>query len=170
MKYKVGDKILVEAEVIEIDHSDEEFPINVVYENGSESWVLPELIHGATKFVKTYEQGLQDAWELLDRLEHAVSVKVMDDVFGYSEIGDILDNYTPQEALAKLKAYEEAQTIKVGDLVEYEECPYLITYTYGNVLRGMSKDGIGIVFHTNDDVKKTGKHIDIAGLLEQIRG
>lgn len=176
MKYKVGDTVLMQAQIVAIDEADKEFPVEVLHPSGNKEWVYIDEIFELPKPEKTYEQGLEDAWELLDRLEHAVSVKVMDDVFGYSEIGDILDNYTPQEALAKLKAYEEESEIKVGDVVSNGTHVLLCVkedYGYG-YFYFLDKDG-SYIFLTKENLKKskltkTGKHIDIESLLEQIKG
>ena len=171
MKYKVGDTVLVQAEVVAVnDDPTDKWPLKVRFSDDETNWFSESDLFKLPKPDKTYEQGLQDAWELARKLFAQINLADLQKMFGDSDEGVIIMSFDVQEVLAKLKAYEEAQEIKVGDVVEYEEYPYLITYTYGNVLRGMSKDGIGIVLHTNDDVKKTGKHIDIAGFLEQIKG
>ena len=124
-----------------------------------------------------YEQGLNDGrnevWEFLDRIEHAIKSSVLIEVFGYSNIGDILDHFKPQEALAKLKAYEEAQNkIEIGDVVKSTlyvdiNCGIVANIT-DNKADLVHKDG---KFSVNVPLKflvKTGKHLDLASILEQI--
>ena len=69
---------------------------------------------------KAYNKGLEDAWELAKKLwlptgygglEHTEVMKVFE-----CDYCLIAKNYTPQEALAKIEAYEkEQEEIKVGD-------------------------------------------------------
>ena len=89
-----------------------------------------------------------------------------------------LKNFTPKEALSKIQAYEKEQAeIKVGDVVRFKKnpsCEVLITA----VSRGLN----GVHLQTGefgrkgevhsdickDYIEKTGKHIDIESLFEQI--
>ena len=125
---------------------------------------------------KTYEKGLQDAWELAIKLwlpsnYGGMDVDTVARIFG-CDYCDISKKFTPQEALAKLKAYEEKQNeIKVGDVVyndsSLEECT--ITHIDGNLIFGLYGDGSCGKVNRND-LKKTGRHIEIESLLGQIRG
>lgn len=65
---------------------------------------------------KTYEEGLQDAWELAKKID-LFDTEERTKIFGYITSEYIKEHYTVQEALAKLKAYEEEKEIKVGDVV-----------------------------------------------------
>lgn len=126
---------------------------------------------------KAYDKGLQDAWELAGRCISFNSdgrLKIFDTDNPYC----ILREQTYKEALAKLEAYEKEQAeIKVGDVVRFKKhpsCEILITA----VSRGLN----GVHLQTDefgrkgevhsdickDDIEKTGKHIDIESLLEQI--
>ena len=113
--------------------------------------------------------GLNDAWELV---KNCWNMSVLDtrEIFGYEYVKGILDNFTPQEALAKLKAYEEAQKIQVGDVLEYEDGDVLsvVLKVWGeqNLYMLFSDGSAGV--HPREGYKKTGKHIDIQSILEQI--
>lgn len=124
-----------------------------------------------------YNKGLNDGrnevWELLDRIEHAIKSSVLIEVFGYSNIGDILDHFTPQEALAKLKEYEEAQNkVKVGDVVKTKGCEreYVVmatseeTFSKQHFLR-CTEPPYYVLYGSDEELEKTGRHINI---LEQI--
>ena len=119
-------------------------------------------------YVEGLEHGRNDAWEFMKKLWDMKLIG-RDEVFGYSAIGEILDHYTPQEAIAKLKAYEEAQNeIKVGDVVYHD--------TYGNgVMTREDEDYYNVLLENGDamciekeSVTKTGKHLEIKAILEQI--
>ena len=124
-----------------------------------------------------YEKGLQDAWELAGRCISFNSdgrLKIFDTDNPYC----ILREQSYEEALARLEAYEKEQAeIKVGDVVRFKKqpsCEVLITA----VSRGLN----GVHLQTGefgkkgevhsdickDYIEKTGKHINIESLLEQI--
>ena len=76
---------------------------------------------------KAYNRGLNDAWEVIKNITKddsvgGYSIKMMQELFGRTCVYDITHNYTPAEALAKIKAYEDKQKqdteIKVGDEVK----------------------------------------------------
>lgn len=103
-----------------------------------------------------YNKGLNDAWEL--------AKEMIANLDGY----EILSSYTPQEAIAKLKAYEEAQDeIKVGDVVTYSGEKCLVLDLKGDKVVVLTGDCCVLEWH-KCDVEKTGKHIELDGLLEQI--
>ena len=129
-----------------------------------------------------YNKGLNDAWELVKRIigivdkenHELIPARELTKIYGSNDLLDIFA-FTPQEALAKLKAYEEEQEIKVGDVVEFCESgeKYLIIseeddrdYNFGVInLQSMKIDRICT---TTFAFKKTGKHLDISSILEQI--
>ena len=129
---------------------------------------------------EAYEQGLNDAWELalkFSKMDDSEREKIFDcsnDTFFFDK-----EWMTPQEALAKLKASEEAQEqarfeeemkrIKVGSVVIWSGVKAVV----------MDEDGVGNValFTENGciedwidlkNVTNTGKHIDIQQLLDSI--
>lgn len=181
MKYKVGDKVLMEMVVDEIRNNDYA-PIWVSLEREDTTdgmWLKEEQIDkyaykGASK---TYEDGLADAWELARKIENKLDIPTAREIFDAYRIADILDNFTPQEALAKIEAYEESKAIKVGDEIaivghaikgyvieksqECEDC-YVVLITNYKDLR--------TAIYNKTVIKKTGRHIDIQHILEQIRG
>ena len=117
-----------------------------------------------------YEKGLNDAWELARKID-LFDEKERAKIFGYLTSEYIKERYTVQEALAKLEAYEKE--IKVGDVVisDAGHKALVVGFDKGN------KDGIFVM--RNDGVTglrvkqsytKTGKHIEIQKILEQIGG
>jgi hypothetical protein len=125
---------------------------------------------------KAYNTGLNDAWELAKKIcvgkyddYHSFSPKELVSVFDTTDLLHIF-NLTPQEALAKLKAYEEAQ-IEVGDVVKYGNTEYVVCSIFEDFSAhkpnycGVDRKGRWL---GENNVTKTGKHIDISSILEQI--
>lgn len=122
-----------------------------------------------------YEQGLNDAWELAKRVVRSpkfvenAQIFLNKNIVGIERESLLIQFFelTPQEALEKLKAYEEAQ-IEVGDVVKDsfgEE--FIITGIENDTVRTLARNGSGSTcFRTK--FTKTGKHIDIQSILEQI--
>lgn len=132
-------------------------------------------------YIRAYDKGLQDAWKIVPKI-FGMTYQERNEFLGTNDsnndIGSIIAKFTPQEALAKLEAYEKEQAeIKVGDVVRFKKhpsCEVLITA----VSRGLN----GVHLQTGefgrkgevhsdickDYIEKTGKHINIESLFEQI--
>lgn len=171
MKYKVGDTVYLKGIVDEIDE-DDSLDIHVDFGKGSSEWFNHNAIRTSDLLDKTYEQGLQDAWELAKKV-WTNDDRENQEMFGTLVVKDIF-SFAPQEALAKLKAYEEEKEIKVGDVVkvENEKVLFVVLAIYGNDVWSykIGDNRLPLQSLTMDMITKTGKHIDIAGLLEQIKG
>lgn len=175
-KYKVGDKVLLEAEVLNVNSdSNVIFPYYLGLKNDAS-------YHCAEKDIecisKTYEDGLNDAWELARKIcgdgsnEGNYDAKTVCEIFGgYTFAGLVLDTFTYQQALAKVAAHEENRAIKVGDVVEHFGKPVVVTRVSecGTVVDGFGMGGFAKSYRVCE-CTKTGRHIDIEHLLEQVRG
>ena len=122
-----------------------------------------------------YRRGLNDAWECARKLFSTMADSDIEKAFPteWNNGGfNALINLQPQEAIAKLKAYEEKQKaeIKVGDMVigtagsngivtnsdsEYEVYVMWSDGSCGDIERKL--------------LTKTGRHFDIASILEDLR-
>lgn len=169
--YKLGDEVLVKAKIIGIDEFPTDgLPYEVETEHHFDGWVSEnEIINGIDG--KTYIQGLSDAWELARKIlmkEYGYTAQQIYDIFG-DGAHQTIRNLTPQEALAKIEAYEGEQEIKVGDVVKRAEngCNGVVTSIHTHESYVMWEDGSTCLWKTKH-LKKTGKHIDIEGLLRQI--
>lgn len=131
-----------------------------------------------------YNRGLNDAWELAKKIvltegDGGIGETKLKELFDYSSIKRasywIFKEYAPQEALAKLEAYEKSkkeveEKFKVGDIVTFEDG------TKGMVMDIDAVDNFAIFTDNGcieawigqERVTKTGKHIDISALLEEI--
>ena len=194
-KYKVGDKFVVEIKEVlndELPYDTE----NLYRIDGFKTLVFDdygldklqkydkyaenlERNHEVLKiFEEKYNKGLNDAWELARKLvlsvsDGGISIKDFEIIFGAGlDYKDILKIMTPQEALAKIEAYEKSQQIQVGDVVvNINQVKLLVTATLDNGhFEGINEYGSAYTFRADDSWKKTGRHIDIEHLLEQIRG
>lgn len=116
-----------------------------------------------------YRKGKKDAWELANKI-YTMSDKEFDDVFGYVHKEDIFCYLNYDEALEKMKAYEEAQ-IEVGDIVDvYGDIGVVSSLgTDKDRYHVLFNDGITNIYGKTIPIKKTGKHIDIQSILKQIR-
>lgn len=111
--YKVGDEVSVKGEITKVCESGVVVKAHYFGEAYFDRSNM-DLIG------KTYEQGLADAWELARKI-CALKNADFDKVFGCVYFADVFFNFTTEEALAKIEAYEsEKAEIKVGDLVEYK--------------------------------------------------
>lgn len=114
-----------------------------------------------------YEKGLEDAWELARKI-FTFNNNKMEEIFGVAGKRSAFDDLSPQEALAKLEAYEKE--IKVGDVVKDGKNYFLVTKRYDNTFEGMSDEGYLYCGLSLRDCEKTGKHIDLTDIFKQIGG
>lgn len=118
-----------------------------------------------------YEKGLEDAWELARKIFTFNDNKIKE-IFGVAGKRSAFDDLSPQVALAKLEAYEKEQNeIKVGDVVTVcGEKGIVVGYLCGLEEYEVWMDGYGRPQRIcKNEIKKTGKHIDIQSVLEQIK-
>lgn len=109
MKYKVGDEVLVKGKVEVVDGV--KFPVVLIAGLGEAAFPESELTIGN----KTYEQGLADAWSLARRL-YEMDKNERRNILGYVDYANLMEFVTPNEALAKIEAYEKRE-IKVNSVV-----------------------------------------------------
>ena len=131
---------------------------------------------------EAYQRGLEDAWEAAKKLSWTEKYggygECLDKVFDRTDSFDFFD-YLPSEAIAKLKAYEEKQKaedeIRVGDEVTYLQsgANFVVTHLWKNNHGEMGVGGFNgdcsAFSATFNKVKKTGRHFDIASILEEMR-
>ena len=133
-----------------------------------------------------YQQGLDDAWEAAKKLFSSMADSDIDKAFPieWNNGGfNALMNLQPQEAIEKLKAYEEKQKaddeIKVGDEVERyidgkfdSKGIYLNDVDekddYWNCLFWTGACFVTLAYPKNQ-FKKTGKHYDISSILKEMQ-
>ena len=123
-----------------------------------------------------YQRGLEDAWEAAKKLFSSMADSDIEKAFPieWNNGGfKALMNLQPQEAIAKLKAYEDKQKdrIEVGDeVIDKDGDTTIVTNIHERLFDGLCSDGSTMSDLFLEDVRKTGRHYDHIGkLLEAIR-
>lgn len=129
-----------------------------------------------------YQKGLEDAWEVaqklaLNKTDGGMSNEKMRDIFGFQAVYDIFKNHTASEALEKIREYEEKQKtkdeIKVGDEIcrkDRADCKVVVTgINTDNSYDCINWQGTSYTF-ARDEVIRTGSHFpQIAEVLERMK-
>ena len=187
-KYEVNDKFIIEiAEVCTTDRRKSTEEGHTLYRvKGFNSLVFDD--NGLDKLQKCetelswdecYNKGLNDAWELVQRLCN-IPPKEIELIFCVDNliwderefIEFIVKRHTPQEALAKLEAYEIEQTeIKEGDIFEFNHSRCCVISTNNKIAKVLWKSGDTGNFEVNF-LKRLPKKgfVDIKSVLKQIGG
>lgn len=174
MKYKVGDEVLVKAAFVRKSYNDEIFEFLGADKVNYKICPDPSIIYEP-------DMTAEEAWEISKKISFIPSAGGLEysdlqDIFGTPDVAKIIKNNTPQQAKAKIKAWEAAKEIKVGDEVmlkrdQGDEYKFFVTYKDDDRISGFSEFDGG-VFSCRDInlYQKTGRHIDIEGLLKKIGG
>jgi len=135
------------------------------------------------KYGDGHKAGLNDAWECAKKITCNVSLGgystyALREIFDTARIGDIFLNFSPSDAIAKIKEYEEKQKradneIKVGDEVVdgevFNSGKGIVTFVSPLTLYVLWYDG-STGRRKLEDIKKTGRHFDkITEVLEQLK-
>lgn len=187
MKYKKGDKF-----VIEITGKENGAYVSEQFAQGNEiRTVFPECMldsfekldsdyineHYGELQDEAYQQGMNDAWEIakklyLDKRNGGLSDVELEEIFGQLTVSKIFMRYTPQEIEAKIEAWEKSKAeIKTGDVVRHDKMGvHIVTNVReGGIYTLMSING-QCACSERKHLTKTGRTIDIQGILEQIGG
>lgn len=126
-------------------------------------------------YSEAYNRGLEDAWKLarkiiLDEEDGGMSFNKIFKIYARGEV-DILKDFSPQDVMKKLEAYENE--ISVGDVLKtnYGTGVAINIFIPENSQKRsvyvLYEDGaIGLV----DEYEETARHIDIQQILKQIEG
>ena len=131
-----------------------------------------------------YNKGLNDCWNLTNQLflseaYGGLSLKTIYSIFGTDHSADILKTHTPEEALAKIEAYNKKQNeIKVGDIVtnDLHITKILVTEINGSYFNGIKvtptdecgKIGGVYTLMPINQYHKTGTSFDIIKALNNL--
>lgn len=122
--------------------------------------------------MKTYEDGLNEAWELARKIggiDNGYSCGELTDIFGTCSAEYIFDNLTVSETM---DAIENSERIKVGDeVVNKYGWKRVVTNTHTNGEVTLMDSNGNFYAEVNDlDLKKTGRHFsEIEDVLKQIK-
>lgn len=168
MNYKVGDEVLVKVKIAGCTSS-ERCMIKV---DRTELFVNEEAI------IPIPDMTAEEAWEIAKKLKQMNEDELLE-VFRTNVEHLVLKDFSPQQAKARIEAWEAEKEIKVGDVVrvtlgkldEGETDTALITWVHENNWYDLiMKNGLGWTYVNGERIKKTGRHIDIDGILKQIGG
>lgn len=115
----------------------------------------------------------EETWELVKKI-YEFPCDELETIFGVKYgFYDLISKFTPQEAKAKLEEWESKQ-IQVGDVVTTvngcaEHLVLRVEHSPKQILH-VCNVANGTVQTMTCEVKKTGKHIDIQAVLDQIGG
>lgn len=117
-----------------------------------------------------YQQGLSDAWEAARKIMNPLQ-NYKDEVFDGRTAECIFDVFTASKVIARIKAWEEKQKIKVGDIVRLKDNPELnlwVTSTpdENGILFGLELKEVGA---NERKFERTGEHYNIGKVLEMMR-
>jgi len=129
------------------------------------------------KIDASYQEGLNDAWEAARTLWNTPNRK---EIFGHTTFNTVLTTLTAQETIEKIRQYEQEKDaeIKVGDEViphhiTADSTPVIVTRKWKDDYNQDAIHTIGYDGRTNcfleEHVKKTGRHFEIAEVLEKMR-
>ena len=164
MDYKVGDEVLIKAE------------ISCVYSHtyAAKGSCGHFYIQDDDIVQSNNDMTAEEAWEIAKKIllytaNGELNSTELEEIFGRTEH---LWELTPQEAKAKIEAWEASKEIKVGDVVNVCGDIGVVTSfgTDGDSIHVIYSDGIVNSYRKDKDIKKTGRHIDIDGILKQIGG
>lgn len=178
MRHKIGDTVFLKAKVFDVDTGGGFYPYNVQFESGR-LWVSE---NDFVEEAKDYNKGLEDAWELAKKILYGIDKQVIEifDVkaeprfFDLTHKREIINRYTPQEAFAKTKAYEESKEIRVRDEVINQNGLIGVVFAEDSLkdiwfIRWDECNGGAACSKNTDRIKKTGKHIDIQKILDELK-
>lgn len=119
-----------------------------------------------------YENGLKAAWDAARKIE-SLSASEFDKAFtGYDDCFKVFENYTPQEAIEKIKQFGQKQEeIEYGDEIQFcDGVKALVLDVDDEKLSVVTKRGFTDISMWKGNVTKTGeKYIIIADYLRKIR-
>lgn len=123
---------------------------------------------------EAYEKGLSDARECVGKLKDK-DIAELHEIFDSSFTGNVINvlmDFAPQEVAQKLKAWEERQEIKVGDVVKIDtiEAKHIVTLIDENTLHCVNAETGGVICVKKDRAKKTGKHVDLTEIFKGLEG
>ena len=174
MGYKVGDEVMVKAVINDICVG-EVHPYEVKAADNPRCGSSARVIYVREEDVLPVpDMTAEEAWEIARKIvlledEGGIPSKDMVHMFGVKFTREIIKEYSEHEAKARIEAWEAEKEIKVGDVVKDCNGKIGVVISKGISDNVLFNDG-STWNYTDRTLEKTGRHIDIEGLLKQIGG
>ena len=178
---------VAELEILNSDYINENFGElqDAAYQKGYDAGIIASSFVDKSDeaYQKGYEEGRKvgikdgmcEAWEaarkiVADTGHGGFAMGALCEIFGTRSYTYIMNENTAQEAVDKIKAYEhkDSDRIEVGDEVEAAFGTAVVTYCEEETVGYLYSTGT-TGFDEPRNVKKTGRHFDIASILEAMR-
>ena len=168
---KAGYRVLVDATITNVDIENGKYYVRV---SDHGIWMKEDKVHSINTDAKTYEDGLREAWETAQRLntvDHFMEMSTddFDKLFGNRTLNEVFNDFSPQDAAAKIAEWEKKE-IRVNDEVCFEGNIGVVYDIRGGKMCEILGRNAELYVRSKEDLTKTGRTIDIAGLLAQIGG
>ena len=173
MKYKVGDKFIIEVEAVRKGLNP------YLYKRGvdSEEYFVCEQFLDNLQPLEEAEQRMtaEEAWETAKQIlfKEELSTSMLEEIFGTRNHFAIMRDFTPQEAKAKIEAWEKKVEIKVGDVLLHElsGCKCVVIQKDDFRITVLWDKGNFSYYYPEDleeMFEKTGENLDIESMLKQL--
>ena len=171
-KFKVGKTVFVQMKVAE-----EQSGMYKLKYGGASFWISKEGAKNCNEG-KTYDDGLNDAWEVCRKIICEVelgglSEDAIKNIFGENfDLYDIVESYTAKEAIQKIKMFFDKDAFRVGDIVRIKETGIegVVTRIEYGSCSILKEDGFNYYSFDNTDIEKTGRKVDVSEIFKIIRG
>lgn len=158
--------------VLELEADEEIIEADVYYNysNNGKDYSIIGNIEFEEENKKTYEDGLNEAWELARDIilaDNTTFTRLRKNVFGDDALFDIIRKYSASEVIKKIREYEE---IKVGDEVKWQNGLGVIIEYDGYSTTVMKPNGTATIVYNETVLKKTGRHFpQIEEVLKKLK-
>lgn len=173
MNYKVGDEVLVKCRINYVDN-DVSLPYKVSRAGCISGFSKPLYILAGDDDIET--MTAEEAWKLAIKLrymdfEDKIELFNLDPSSSREAWLEIMENMSPESVRDKIEAWEAEKNINVGDVVIRcgESCIVTNKSRNDGFYDVLFEDGTTGAYQRSS-LKKTGRHIDIEGILKQIGG
>lgn len=125
-----------------------------------------------------YEKGLNDGWECAKKIclnpeDGGMLISAIKVVFDSGNHQDVLKDFTPQEAIEKLKEWEGKEKFNVGDVIysELSQTKAIIQRIDSwNIIECFSEKGqFKISREEKKFWEKTGEHVDLSNIIDFLK-
>lgn len=182
IKSTLGNTIMMLDDINSSLNADVQSKVEEAYQNGYKACMQENDFDSPCTSCEAYQRGVEDrcneTWKVARKisvieLNSGLTGKELMKIYGTMDIHKIYDDNTASEAIEKLKAYEEKQKadeeIKVGDeVIDEDDEKFWVTKIHNGIVEGIVANG-EVTCTYLDVTERTGRHIDIEKILNEMR-